>query len=365
MSQTAGSRGWAPFTLAVLTLALSASVPALAAPLKVAVSLSDVVPIVQAVGGSLVQATEIMPAGADPHSFTITAQIQSDLATADLIVYARTEFLEFENTIKQALPDKPSVDWPDYEPFGAKFKDFEGNPGNPHGFWLDHENAIAMAKGIADRLKKAGLDAAAIDANLDRFVLEVEAMRETSRELVREAGLEGKSVVATLACIAYIVENTGLKVGQILLQEGGGALSGQELKATVDGLRSGRFIGIVCPLSMKDAKPGEVARQLASESGARVIYVKFLSGGEKTDTYLAQGYFNAAALAAPLPPSGATKPEAGRTPVGSTGSPPPEAPAGLYVILYVLTALVILLLVLLLKARSSGGGPSGGAGIFD
>ncbi|NSW55988.1 MAG: zinc ABC transporter substrate-binding protein [Armatimonadetes bacterium] len=365
MSRVAGSRGWAPSTVAIVMLALASCIPAFAAPLKVAVSLSDILPIVEAVGGSLVQAKEIMPAGADPHSFTITAQIQSDLASADLIVYARTAFLEFENTIKQALPSKPSVDWPDYEPFGARFKDFVGNPGNPHGFWLDHENAIAMAKGIAKRLKEAGLDPAAIDANLDRFVLEVEAMHKTSQELVHRAGLEGKSVVATLACVAYIVENTGLKVGRILLQEGGGTLSGQELKETVDGLRSGKFSGIVCPLSMKEAKPGEVARQLASESGARVIYVKFLSGGEKTDTYLAQGYFNAAALAAPVAEAGFHGSPPTTIAPGTEGSPAAATPTGLYVAVYILTALVILLLVLLLKARSSVGSSSGGAGIFD
>lgn len=365
MPRAGRSLGWAPSAMVTLVLALGFRVPALAAPLKVAVSLTDVLPIVQAVGGSLVQATEIMPPGADPHSFTVTAQTQSELATADIIVYARTQFLEFENTIKQATPEKPSVDWPDYERHGARFKDFEGNPANPHGFWLDHDNAIAMAKGIASRLKEAGLDASIIDANLGRFIVEVEAMRETSRELVREAGLEGKSVVATVPGVAYIVENTGMKVGRILLQEGGGTLSGQALKATVDELRSGQFSGIVCPLSMKEAKPGEVSRQLASESGSRVIYVKFLGGGKETDTYMAQGYFNASVLAA----SGAK--------TGFPGSPPPTiaprtagnpvsaTPTGLYVAVYILAALVILLTVLLLKARTSGGNPSGGAGIFD
>lgn len=278
-----------------IALSLAAFSSAQAA-INVAVTLSDIAPIVRSIGGNAVETITIMPSGADPHGFSLSAGDIQRVGNADLVVLANAELLVFEERLHAVIPNTPTVTWDDYQRHGGRLLDFPGNPRNPHGFWLDLTNGEAIARAVAEALVDVGADADAIGANLSTFVRELSSARGVSLALARDSGITGDTLVSAIPGVAYIINNLGIHVGEILLSEGAGYIGGSRLQAVSRNLQSGAANGIVCPVSMRDAKPGTVSRQLASDTGSKVSYVSFLSTGPASDSYIAQAYYNAALI---------------------------------------------------------------------
>lgn len=267
-----------------------------AGPLQVAVTLTDLTPLVQAVGGDAVTVHCVVPAGGDPHSFTLSAETAGDLHRADLIVFAGTPFLEFEAEIRRSVPDKPCCDWADYQARGAKLHDVPGLPQNPHGFWLSLENAGAIAQAVADRILELRPEANRVRSNLARFSEELQTCQRVSRDLANEGG-PPRPYVAVVPGVADCILNLGVPVGRVLLPtEGASYASARDVDEAIRKLRSGEWAGLVCARSARGAKPAEVAEQIARDAHSRVVYVSFLDPVTPGRSYLAQAYYNAAVL---------------------------------------------------------------------
>lgn len=333
--------------------ALAMPLWAQAKPLVLA-STPDVAAIVRSVSGDLVQLHVIMPAGADAHAFTISSQQVRELQQAALVVFANSRDLGFEATVKSAVPGTPVVDWPDYAAAGASFRDYPGYPQNPHGPWLRLDNALAMARAVAPRLKQIGLPAAVVDANLADFARELAAQQVMWRRLGQERGLTHRPVLAIIPGVCDLIANMDVPVGGVLMAEGSGTVSGQVLQDAVSNLRSGKYAALVCPVSMKQAKQGEAARQVAADSGAPIAYVRFQDTDLSKDTYLSVSAYNAAALAG--------------LDLGAKGqaTAPVGAPHRLW-LLPVVLGLAMLLIGLWLGSalRRTSAPPTSGAGIFE
>lgn len=269
---------------------------AAARPLVVA-STPDLAVLVRAVAGDSVDLEVIMPAGADPHTVSVSASQIRSLGRAGLIVLAHSRCHEFESVVKAAVPPSRTLDWPDYAACGASLHDYPGYPQNPHGPWLRLDNARAMAEAIAPRLTQLGVPAALVQARLQLFTAEVQGAAAACRRLAAERHLAERPVLAVIPGVCDIVANLGAPVGAVLMAEGSGTVSGRDLQAAVQQLRSGAYAGIVCPLSMKQSRPGEAARQVAADSGAPLVYVRFLDTDPTAETYLAVNTYNTAALA--------------------------------------------------------------------
>jgi ABC-type Zn uptake system ZnuABC Zn-binding protein ZnuA len=279
----------------VLLISLTVSSASSAhAAIRVAVTLSDIAPIVRSIGGDAVETITIMPSGADPHGFSLSAGDIQRVENAELVVLANAELLVFEERLHAVIPNTPTVTWDDYERHGARLLDFPGNPKNPHGFWLDLTNGEAIARAVAEALINLGADSSAIRSNLSAFVRELSSARDVGLALARDSGLSGDTLVAVIPGVAYIINNLGIHVGEVLLSEGAGYIGGSRLQAVSRNLQSGAANGIVCPVSMRDAKPGTISRQLASDTESKVSYVSFLSTGPGSNSYIAQAYYNAA-----------------------------------------------------------------------
>jgi len=79
------------------------------------------------------------------------------------------------------------------------------------------------------------------------------------------------------------------------MAEGSGFASGKEIGNIEDKLKNGGYGGIVVPEFMKEAKAGEIANQIAGDTGAEVVYVKFSMAGSD-DSYVNDCYHNAMEL---------------------------------------------------------------------
>ena len=293
--------------LGVLVLAAVSWGWSAAKPL-VLVTTPDMAAIVQPVAGDLVDMEVVLPPGADPHDFTITSAHIRSFRDGALIVYALSQAHAFEAAIKAALPDKPSLDWDDYAAAGASLRDYPGYPRNPHAPWLRLDNARAIARVVARRLEQLGLPAPVLQGRLALFEQELTAQQALAERVVQEHGLAGKPMLAVIPGVCDVIANFGVPVGAVLMAEGSGTVAGKELQDAVARLRAGQYSAIVCPVSMRQTKQGEAARQVARDSGAPVLYVHFLDARPGMDTYLSLAADDVAAVA-------------------SVGAPHPGAPA--------------------------------------
>ena len=257
----------------------------------------DIAPIVEAVGGDFVEIVRVMPEGSDPYQFTLTPDMTASLGNCDLIICADTGFFPFEMSLVGEITDVEIVDFPDYRTHGASLTDFPGAGQNPDGYWLGFRNAQAIAAGVATALIEQGLDPVTIMENAASFAESLTSIEKAGKDLIESTGRERSSWIAMVPGVAYTIDNLGLSVGDCVLPDSMSDDSQANLPEIHSKLLRAECAGIVCPLSMKDSYPGELAERISKETGAMVCYVKYLQADEE-DTFWSVSAFNAAAMAA-------------------------------------------------------------------
>lgn len=318
----------------------------------VLVSFSDVALIAKAIAGDHVELQVVLPPGADPHSFSVTSEQVRGFGQASLAIYAYSQYHEFEAAIKQALPEVPSLDWADYQSHGAILHDYPDYPQNPHGPWLNLECAHAMAQAIAAKLETLELPREELQRNLQAFEQELTAEEQRVQTQAKQTGLTQKPLLAVIPGVCDVISNLGIPVGGVLMAEGSGTVSGQTLNQAVTRLRSGQYGGLVCPLSMREAKQGEAARQIAMDTGTAIAWVHFLDTNPQHDSYTEIVKANDEAI---LSLGKARGMGTWQHPVG----------VGSAVLKAGVAGLVVLVVVLLLVRRRKQRPLTAGAGIFD
>ena len=260
--------------------------------ITVVCSIPDFVPIVKEIGGNAVTVKSLMPPGCDPHAFTISAKTMDELEKADLIVLADSNLISFEGKIRKVFPGK-CLDFEDYVKCGVRVENFPGYSPCYHGYWLKLENGISIAKAIEKALSR--MDPSKSDyfrSNLNLFEMQV---REAERVIGEQSAVKGKYCVAAVPGVCYIAENSGVKVGAVLMGESAGFTSGSEMVRLEKMLSSKNYVGILVPEFAKNTRVGKMALQLSRDCGKPVIYVKFVMAS-KNDTYVGIAYYNAMAL---------------------------------------------------------------------
>ncbi len=260
--------------------------------INVVCSIPDLAPIVREIGGEFVKVSVIMPPGSDPHAFTVSAKTIEKLNKARLIVLADSDLISFEGRIKKAYPDK-CLDLKDYEKFGLKLDSFPGYSRCPHGYWLKPENGIAIARAVENRLSR--IDPSMkwyFESNLELFESQV---KEAEKVISAQSEVRGSYCVAAVPGVCYIAENSGMKVGAVLMGESAGFTSGAEMVQLEKELSSSKYSCVIVPEFARGTKVGQLASQLAEDCGKPVVYVKFVTA-TPDDTYAGILYYNAMAL---------------------------------------------------------------------
>lgn len=128
--------------------------------LKIHTTLFTLEDFTKKIGGELVDVTNIVPAGADAHSFEPTIQLMIDIAEGDLFIYNSASFEGFAQSIIQSVKSEGveileaahGIDFYDYHSH-----DQDDDHGHSHGsedphVWLDPIRAIQLAENIKDTL---------------------------------------------------------------------------------------------------------------------------------------------------------------------------------------------------------------------
>jgi len=257
-----------PLLLFMLILPVSAG--------SIVVTISDLKPIVKAIAGEDFEVIALLPPAANPHEFSLSVDDLKELRKAELIVLANSHFFDFEAKISKEFTNVL-----DFDDYNARLYDFPGFPSNPHGYWMLPENALRIARTVADRLSEMHPE------KKEQFEENYRIFSDRVENAVKEANeiVDSGKYVALVPGVCYIARALNLTIADIVISEGT-AENAQKLAEIKEKLKNGEYRGIIAPEFMKYGKGGEIAIELVKDSKAKLCWVKFSQGDTAYDTML-------------------------------------------------------------------------------
>jgi zinc transport system substrate-binding protein len=243
--------------------------------LKAVCSIHPVAAIVREIGGDRVQVTTIVPTGSDPHHFELTPHKAKAIYDADVI------FLIGGHFDRWVLPgggrdlkDCTIVDF--HEEFSESLMSM-GRTFNPH-FWLDPLFALRMAE-------IAGSTMCSLDhtncsfyrAGIADFRTEIDSISASVSKRLSEAGLE--DFVGFHPAWSYFARRYGLHEHGTLEISHEHEPSAKHIAEIVEDMISHRIDVILA----EEFSNLDLARAVASQTGARIIYLDPLGGEDLPD----------------------------------------------------------------------------------
>ncbi|MFX4292593.1 zinc ABC transporter substrate-binding protein AztC [Streptomyces bohaiensis] len=260
--------------------------------------------------GDEAEVTVLMRAGADPHSFGLSAVEAAMLEEADLVVHNGMG-LE-ENVVRHveaaAGSGVPVVAVGEAaDPLPYRGEDGAGAP-DPH-FWTDPDRMRTATAVIAEQVLEhvPDVDDAAIRANAERYDAELATLTEEMTEAFAALPAEDRKLVTNHHVFGYLAERFDFEViGAIV--PGGTTLaspSSSDLASLTDAMREAGVRAVFADSS----QPDRLAQVLREEMGGAVEVVPLFTEsltepGEGAGTYLEMMRANTAAIAEGLTGTG-------------------------------------------------------------
>ncbi|ASJ00869.1 metal ABC transporter solute-binding protein, Zn/Mn family [Thermococcus gorgonarius] len=181
-------------------------------PLVVA-SIGPIASIVGEAFGDSVEVVTLIPLGADPHEYQLTAEQVELLKKADVIVTTGGH-LPVEGKMadlkKEGVITGELLLIDDYKREGFHYlpERWYSGKDNPHGTWLDPDNAVAIAAATEKALEKADpANAQEYSPRFEKFREKVEAIKYAYSGFVEE----NRSAVINMPPVQYAIEWLGIK----------------------------------------------------------------------------------------------------------------------------------------------------------
>jgi zinc transport system substrate-binding protein len=230
---------------------------------------------VQKVGGSRVQATNLTPAGAEPHDLELSPKQVDEILDATVVLYLGQGFQPAVQDIAADRHDGVTVDV--LGALSSQLRKLEGEGGveggtDPH-VWLDPvlmEGVVDAVRTSLSRADPAG--AATYRRNADRYRSEIEALDRQFRDGLRDC--DRRVIVTSHSAFGYLADRYGL------VQE---AIAGISPEAEPDPRRLAELADLVrregaTTIFTEELVSPRVAQTLAREAGARTAVLNPLEG---------------------------------------------------------------------------------------
>jgi ABC-type Zn uptake system ZnuABC Zn-binding protein ZnuA len=261
-----------------LCLVLAAGGVAAAERFRIVTTTMDLKSLAEAVGGDLVSAESLVPAGADPENYQPKPQDVQRVNDAQLVIRVGLDFdLWFDNLMERSgrldlRPGQPRrvdasllITLLDVHAHGLGTSEGHAHgSGNPH-YWLDPKNAEIITGHILERL--ADLDPAharTYEANRLRFLDQLEARLRRWESMM--APLKGQPIVAYHDTWAYLARRFRLNFVGIIEQKPGVAPSPAHLNKMIKLIKDHN----VRILVRERREPEQTVAFLAERTGARI-----------------------------------------------------------------------------------------------
>ncbi len=245
--------------LAVLAAALTAGCgeqgSASAERPEIVATTSIAADIVRQVAGDAADVTQIVPDGASPHSYALSAREQQELADSDLVVY-------FSPALEEGLPI-------DLAARRYAFADHVGTGGEDPHVWLDPTLIAAALPDLAATL--AEIDPAGAEEYRRRARRYRERLGELDRELARMVATippASRELVTSHDLMGYFADRYGFELtGAPFGLSPEAEASAGELAELIDRIRAEAVPAVFA----QQGDDPEVLRRVAEEAGVEVV----------------------------------------------------------------------------------------------
>lgn len=265
--------------------------------------------ITRAVVGDTAPVAVLMPPGSDPHSFALSAQDAAVLDKADLVVengLGLEEGLARHVTAaaEAGVPKLPVGDRIDPLPY--RTGDSAGTL-DPH-FWTDPQRVSRAVEVIRDEVIASvpDIDTAAVRANADRYLTELDALQRWMTERFATVAPEHRKLVTNHHVFGYLAQRFDLEVVGAVIP-GGTTLASPSAADLADLAGAIRTTGVPA-IFVDSSRPDRLAQALAEQSGVQVRIVGLYSEsltepGAGAATYLEMMRANTTAMVTGLTPA--------------------------------------------------------------
>ncbi|MDI9646171.1 MAG: zinc ABC transporter substrate-binding protein [Archaeoglobales archaeon] len=233
---------------------------------KILVTLPELRSIAEEISGEEVEF--ILPPAVDPHTYALSSSDLEKIRGAELVLLANSNIIEFEKRIRDL--NKNCLDFEDYN---ATILNFEGYGENYHAYWMYPENALKIAKKLAEKLTELrGKD---YMQRYYEFEERVERAEVQAKSLLKENGY----YVASDPHVAYILAQF-VEVKAILFEEFTQIVDLRSLKVE-------KPCYIVLADYHRGTKVEEISKNFASENECKLAYTIIFSSLDYDATIIA------------------------------------------------------------------------------
>ncbi|WP_280235105.1 zinc ABC transporter substrate-binding protein AztC [Nocardia cyriacigeorgica] len=248
--------------------------------------------ITQAIVGDAAPVTVLMPRGADPHSFAVSAQQAAGLEQAGLIVANGLGLEEGVLHNVEAAADAGVATvyvGAEIDPIRFGSGATAGQP-DPH-FWTDPQRVRRAVEVIRDRVlaQVPGIDADTVRANADHYLTELDGLAAWMTERFATVPVERRTLVTNHHVFGYLAQRFGFEVLGAVIPSGTtlASPSPSDLADLAGAIRAANVPAVFAD----SAQPDRLARVLAEQAGVQVRVVGLYSEsltppGQGAGTYL-------------------------------------------------------------------------------
>ncbi|MBP2026816.1 zinc transport system substrate-binding protein [Acetoanaerobium pronyense] len=269
---------------------------------KVYASFYPIWDFAQRIGGERIDLELIIPAGADPHHFEISARGLADMENADLIFLNGLEFEPWENDLR-SIAQGNVISLGEYArplPFGDDHHshghdhnhDHDGEDNHEHGLmdphvWLDPNRAIDMSSALLDALISIA------PSNENYYKANFEELKDELDELDRKYSalkdIENKKpIVVSHNSYGYISDTYGIEFYSISGMSAEQEPSLRVLSNIIELVRE-KNIEVIFFEELANEK---VAQTIASETGAKTDVLYTIEGMTEEEIQSGMGYIS-------------------------------------------------------------------------
>ncbi len=258
--------------------------------------------LTRAIVGDAVPVTVLMQAGADPHSFAISARQAADIEQAALVVH---NGLGLEEGVARHVQAAMAAGVPALavaeraNPIRYASDESAGQP-DPH-FWTDPARVRTAVEAISAEVlaQVDGIDAGAVQANTQRYLGEIDQLDRWMTDRFATIPPERRQLVTDHHVFGYLAQRFGFRVIGAVIPSGTTLASPSA--SDLDGLATAIRTAGVNAIFADSSQPDRLSRVLAEHTGLRVQVIalhteSLTSPGEGAATYLEMARANTEAI---------------------------------------------------------------------